>query len=126
MKAPERKVEPRFTALPAGGPGRPAPKWPDGKPSPDEARLWADLWARPIAWWWWEQRIPPVVVARYVRQTVLDRDEPKLKLGLALSRLERDLGLTPEALEKLRLTVEPSESKKPRRKSAYAHLKADD
>lgn len=78
--------------------------------------MWRRLWKLPVAAWWHEQRIDPFVVARYVRVGI-DRPE-----HAALGRLETALGLTPEALGKLRLTVEhPEPQAKATRR--YRHLK---
>lgn len=99
--------EAAFATLPAEGCKRTPPAWPLGEPTPDEAKLWRDLWRRPIAAMWWAQRVPPVIIRRYVQALVRDANDPKAKLGSTLARLEGELGLTPGALARLHLKVEP-------------------
>jgi hypothetical protein len=85
-------------SLPAEGCKLKLPAWPIGKPLPEEQKLWADLWALPIAAYWHETRIAPT--------------------------LERELGLTPAAMLRMRLVVEEPEPVDEPRESPYAHLRA--
>jgi len=98
---------PSYSTLPSRGPGRRAPTWPFGDPSSDELTLWRDLWTRPVAVVWYAQRVAPAIVARYCRMYVVEMAGPP-RHGAALSRLEGDLGLTPAALARLHLKVEPA------------------
>ncbi len=98
-----RNAAPSYDVLPLEGPKRRSPDWPLGEPNVAEVALWRDLWSRPVAVAWHSQRIPPVVVARYVRMLV---EQP---FHASLSGLEAALGLTPAALARLHLRVEPSE-----------------
>src|SRR5712691_6331606 len=103
--------------LPARGSKLPAPKWPTGTASKAEAELWRRLWASPIACWWREQMTEPTVVARYVRLAV---SKPALA---TLSRLESDLGLSPAAMLRLRLMIEPPEVEEKPASDPYSHLR---
>lgn len=107
-----------WTVLPAAGCKLPPPKWPmGGKPSPAEADLWRRLWKLPVASWWHEQRIEPSVVARYVTLAI---EKPSLAV---VGALERDLGLTPAGMARLRLVVEQPEPEKQKEADPYAALK---
>jgi hypothetical protein len=108
-----------WVQLPAEGCKLPAPKWPTGKPTADEAALWKRLWALPLAAWWHEMRVEPSVVARYV---TLATSKPA---HAAVSRLEADLGLTPAAMQRLHLLVEHPEPKLAVVPDPYAHLKRE-
>jgi hypothetical protein len=112
-----RNAPEQWTVLPAEGCDVAAPSWPNGKPSAAEAGLWKRLWASPVATWWHDQRIEPDIVARYVQ---LRFEKP----GLAVvARLESELGLTPMALLRMRLVVEPAEVEPEALPDPYAHLK---
>jgi hypothetical protein len=102
-----RNAAPSFDLLPAEGCKIRPPAWPFGKATADEKQLWSDLWHRPVAQVWHVQAIPPVVVARYVRGLLSDAGRESPRLLAALSRVESDLGLTPAALARLNLKVEP-------------------
>jgi hypothetical protein len=93
------------------------PVWPLGRAAKAEAELWRRLWALPIAAWWWEQKIEAFVVARYVRLALAKPEHA------AVSRLEADLGLTPAALLRMRLTVEHPEQQPAAVPDPYRHLK---
>ena len=110
-----RNAPEAWTLLPASGCSLAAPKWPLGKASAAESALWRRLWHLPVAAWWHEQRIDPFPVARYVR-VGLARPE-----HAALGRLEAALGLTPEALVRLRLVVEHPEGQA-KATGRYRHL----
>ncbi len=107
-KPTRRTTQPSYDLLPRDGCKRKPPAWPFGQPSADEARLWADLWHRPVAEMWHAQHIAPAVVARYVHAAVLDASSAAPKLGAALHALEADLGLSPASLARLHLRVEPA------------------
>jgi len=111
-----RNAPEQWTSLPAEGCSISAPSWPFGRPSKGEADLWARLWALPIAVWWHEQRIEPTIVATYVR---LATTRPEHASCL---KLMTELGLTPAALQRLRLIVEAPE---PEAEAAdpYKHLR---
>lgn len=112
-----RNAPEQWTALPAEGCNLKPPAWPVGKPSPSEKGLWADLWALPIAAWWHEQRIAPTVVARYVTLSLAKPEHA------AVATLERELGLTPAAMLRMRLVVEEPETVEEPQASPYEHLK---
>ena len=95
----------------------PAPKWPSGKSSPSEAALWKRLWSLPIAVWWHDQRIEPFVIASYV---TLALSKPSHASVLALAR---ELGLTPAAMQRMRLVVEHPEPEAAPTADPYRHLK---
>jgi len=103
--------------LPAEGCRVAAPKWPIGRASADESALWKRLWSAPVAAWWHEQWIEPMIVARYVR---LALSKPE---HASVSRLESELGLTPAALQRLRLVVEEPEASEVEGADPYAHLR---
>lgn len=107
----------QWIVLPAEGCKLKAPPWPLAKPSAAETALWKRLWAAPLACWWHEQRIEPSLVARYVQVAL---EKPSLA---AVSTMERELGLTPSAMARLRLTVEAPEDPKPEEPDPYAELK---
>jgi hypothetical protein len=102
-----RNAAPSFDTLPASGPGRRAPNWPLGEATPAETALWRDLWSRPIAAAWHSQRIAPIVIARYVRTVLASPSHA------ALTAMEAGLGLTPAALARLHLRVEPATEPEP-------------
>ena len=93
------------------------PTWPVGDASAAEKKLWADLWALPIAAYWHETRIAPTVVARYVS---LSLSKPE---HATVATLERELGLTPAAMLRMRLVVEEPEPVEGPMESPYAHLR---
>lgn len=113
-----RNAPESWTSLPAEGCSLPAPKWPTTKASKAEADLWKRLWTLPIAVWWHEQRIEPFVVASYV---TLALEKPAHASVLALAR---ELGLTPAAMQRMRLVVEQPEPEVRQTADPYRHLKA--
>src|SRR4051794_16965624 len=92
-----------WVILPAEGCSVPPPRWPLGVASKDEAALWRELWRTPVASWWWEQRTPVSVVARYVSLSISKPEHAQV------GSLERELGLTPASMTRLRLTIETPE-----------------
>jgi hypothetical protein len=114
-----RNAPEQWTVLPAEGCRLSVPKWPDGTPTKAEGDLWKRLWSLPVACWWHDQRLEPSIVARYVS---LRFAKPALAV---LSRIEGELGLTPAALLRMRLVVEPPESEPEQGPDPYAHLKGD-
>jgi hypothetical protein len=107
-----------WTVLPFEGCSLPLPKWPLGSPSGDESALWKSLWKLPVALFWHDQRIEPTVIARYAR-LALDRPE-----HATVSALERELGLTPAAMLRMRLIVEAPEAEPEPVDDPYQHLRA--
>jgi hypothetical protein len=95
-----------------------APKWPAGKASADESALWKDLWTAPIAAWWHDQRVAANVVARYVR---LSLSKPE---HATVGQLERELGLTPASMLRMRLVVEHPEPEAEQGEDPYKHLRS--
>jgi hypothetical protein len=92
-----------------------APAWPSGpRASKAKSEVWGELWSLPIANWWHQQCISPRIVQRYV---IAHLEAIRGDHGAAsqAARLERDLGLTPEALSKLRLEVVADAPATPRR-----------
>jgi hypothetical protein len=106
-----------WVVLPSAGCSTPAPTWPAGKPSLSETGLWKRLWKLPIAAWWHEQRIEPFLVARYVR---LSLKKPE---HATVGQLERELGLTPASMLRLRLVVEVPEPETKPTADPYRHLR---
>jgi hypothetical protein len=106
---PERGRPVAEGILSAAGPKRAAPKWPLGDAAPEELATWRDLWRRPVAILWHEQATAPQLVARYVR---LLHAKPG---SSALTPMENALALTPMAMARLHLRVEP-DAKPPRAK----------
>ena len=106
-----------WTILPPEGCKVAAPKWPNGKPSPGEADLWKRLWRLPVAAWWREQQLEPFVVARYVSLAI---EKPA---HASVSQLEGSLGLTPAAMQRMRLVVEPEEAPQNSGREHYKHLR---
>ena len=107
-----------WTVLPANGCTRRVPEWPVGKLTPEERTLWKRLWVLPVAEFWHAQRIEPFVVATYVR---LATTKPEHASVIVLAR---ELGLTPAALQRLRLVVEEPEAERDAGPDPYAHLRA--
>lgn len=105
------------TVLPPEGCSTAPPSWPNGTATKDEADLWGRLWKLPIAAWWHEQQIEPYVVARYVRLAI---EKPQ---HASVSTLETALGLTPAAMLRMRLVVEPEEGTPNAGPSPYQHLR---
>src|SRR5688500_18619286 len=82
-----------WTSLTA--PTEPAPAWPLGQPTEEEAALWADLWSRPPASVW-PRFCLTRDVATYVR-TLLAFEKgghSNAALGALVQRLADQLGLT--------------------------------
>jgi hypothetical protein len=96
----------------------PVPKWPMGQPSTGEAALWRDLWRLPLACWWHEQQVALTVVARYVHLSLAKPEHA------TVGQLERELGLTPASMLRLRLMVETPEPEPESAPDPYAHLRA--
>lgn len=90
--------------VPAVGRQGDPPAWPGpGKGSAKHLAYWADLWSRPVACAWEALQIPPETVARYVVAYFKSLSD-HLWAG-PVARLERDLGLTPEAMMKMKIRV---------------------
>ncbi len=105
-----------WTVLPRKCTAR-APKWPDGDPTDLERTRWRELWALPVAAWWHELGIHPSIVAQYVKLS-LERPEHS-----QVARLAGDLGMTPAAMLRHRLTVEQLEPEAPQAsEDPYQHL----
>jgi hypothetical protein len=115
-----RNIAAPHDVLPAEGCGLAAPRWPYAGAAP---KLWRDLWNRPIAVVWHAQAIPPSVVARYVLAAIAFSGEPTAAMGSVLNGLETSLGLTPLALARLHLRVEPTPETKAL-DDPYADLRA--
>lgn len=131
-----------MTQLPAEGRKGPAPQWPlPPLPIDDEGlseiwqeregELWADLWETPQAVAWERLRWTRTV-ARYVRFEVR-AETGDLKAGAEARLLEDRLGLSPQAMLRLRWEVAPDEVAEQRqerttrsRKSARQRLKVVD
>jgi len=107
-----------MTQLPAEGRRGPVPEWPLPRlllDEPDlvdllearEADLWADLWATPQAVAWERLRWTRTV-ARYVRFEVR-AETGDLKAGAEARLLEDRLGLSPQAMLRLRWEVSADE-----------------
>lgn len=107
----------QWTALPVEGCRIRAPKWPLEEQTDAQKALWRKLWRLPVASWWHEQQIEPHVIAAYV-VLVLTRPEHAQVLALA-----RELGLTPAAMQRMRLFVEQPEPEEENGNDPYAHLK---
>jgi hypothetical protein len=106
----------QWTTLPAEGCALAIPKWPHEGAAPE---LWKRLWKLPVAAYWHEQRIEPHVVARYVTLAAEKPESP------AVSKLETELGLTPAAMLRMRLVVEPTEPEDEHEElDHYSHLRA--
>jgi hypothetical protein len=106
-----------WTVLPREGCRLPAPKWPIGTASKDEGTLWGRLWALPVAVYWHQIRLEPSIAARYVTLS-LERPE-----HASTAALERELGLTPASMARLRLVVEEPESEPKPLVDPYQHLR---
>jgi hypothetical protein len=107
-----------MTQLPAEGRKGPSPTWPlPGLPEDDEglfavlegreAELWDELWATPQAVAWERLRWLRTV-ARYVRFEVR-AETGDLKAGAEARLLEDRLGLSPQAMLRLRWEVSADE-----------------
>ena len=106
-----------WTVLPAAGCKLPVPRWPIGKASRAEAALWRRLWRSPLAAFWHEQATEPTIVARYARLSI-ERPE-----HATVGQLERELGLTPASMQRLRLVIEQPEPETVATADPYADLK---
>jgi hypothetical protein len=111
-----RNAPEQWTVLPAVGCDLDVPPWPFVKPSKAELELWARLWALPVAVYWWDQHIEPTIrgLLRQARH-----DAPGTCSCLALMK---ELGLTPAALQRLRLIVEAPEPVEVEGEDPYRHL----
>jgi hypothetical protein len=108
----------QWTSLPAEGCKLAVPKWPGPEKPAQQPPLWARLWKLPVAAYWHETKIEPSVVARYVTLAATKPESP------AVSRLEAELGLTPAAMLRMRLVVEPAEETSTAAEpDHYQHLK---
>ena len=103
--------------LPPGGCKLAVPAWPASRASAVEAKLWRQLWSLPIACWWHAQATPTVVVARYVRLLLASPEHA------AVGQAERELGMTPASMLRMRLVVEAPEAEPERGLDPYQHLK---
>lgn len=112
-----RNAPESWTVLPADGCSQATPAWPFVKPSKPELELWARLWALPVAVYWHDQRIEPTIVGAYVK---LATTRPEHASCLALMK---ELGLTPAALQRLRLIVEAAEPEAVDAPDPYQHLR---
>lgn len=131
-----------MTQLPAEGRQGPVPRWPlpplaaddeglSGVLEEREAELWTDLWETPQAVAWERMRWTRTV-ARYVRFEV-QAETGDLKAGAEARLLEDRLGLSPQAMLRLRWEVAADEMAEQRqertartRKSARQRLKVVD
>jgi hypothetical protein len=105
--AVRRNARPGITMLPAGGRQGDVPMWPLDLLSPDEANLWAELWATPQAVAW-ERHGWTRVVARYCRCVIIAEGMDKDALSES-RQLEDRLGLTPKAMRMLMWQIAPDE-----------------
>jgi hypothetical protein len=99
--------------------GLPVPGWPSGSASKPESDLWKRLWVLPVAEYWHAVRVEPAIVARYVRLSLAKPEHA------TVGQLERELGLTPASMLRMRLTVEEPEPKLAAVPDPYAHLKQE-
>lgn len=122
--------------LPKAGRQGPPPKYPDGKLSAADAKVWAELWATPAAAAW-ELNNYRRVVARYLRMMrasdeALAAGEPSATLLGEVRQLEDRLGLTPMSMLRLRWEIDDSDevaearSERPATRSTRQRLKAVD
>lgn len=111
---PPRRRSATDRVLPAEGCSRPVPKWPSGhKPSKAEAAAWRRLWRLPQGEAWHELACADVVET-YVLLSVSAAEEIAAGQARAatlavLRGMAADLGLTPQALARLRWRIEPTE-----------------
>ena len=108
--------------LPKAGRQGPPPKFPLGKLSAADAKVWAELWSTPAAAAW-ELNSWTRVVARYLRvmraaDDALAAREPSAPLLAEVRQLEDRLGLTPIAMLRLRWEIDDSDELAEAR---YAH-----
>jgi hypothetical protein len=96
--------------LPSGGRPGATPRWPlDGEPpTPEERRLWRDLWKTPQAVEW-ERLGWTRVVARYVRCVLFAETVMEATPMSEARQLEDRLGLTPKAMRLLLWTISVDE-----------------
>ena len=76
------------------------------------------MWKLPVAAYWHELQVEPSIVATYV--TLLQR-KPE---HASVLKLATELGLTPAAMQRLRLVVEQPEAERAPREDPYHHLRA--
>jgi hypothetical protein len=82
-----------------------------------EAVRWAELWRLSVACWWHEQQVAASVIARYVTMSLQKPEHA------TVGQLERELGLTPAAMLRMRLVVETPEPELELGPDPYAHLR---
>lgn len=88
--------------LPAEGRGRPAPELPPLRAwSAYTERVWAELWATPMAARWREDD-PALARYAWVTQELLETEKPPGPLLAVLTQLDDRLGLTPKSRMQLR------------------------
>ena len=100
--------------IPLTAPTEPAPAWPLGTPTEEEAALWADLWSRPPASVWPRFHLTRDV-ATYVR-TLLAFEHgghSNAALGALVQRLADQLGLTVAGAHRNRWTYPAPQRTRP-------------
>ena len=118
--------------LPAGGRRGRAPRWPGpGGADTNVRRLWRELWASPPAVMWerfgWTR-----VVARYVllllrvERLLLESDDAPVSLLAEVRQLEDRLGLSPQAMLRMRWEVADDEPERLVSGSSRSRLRAVD
>lgn len=99
-----------MTQLPIEGRKGKTPAWPlDEPPSPEELKVWRELWRTPAAIIWERMRWTRTV-ARYARILVRAEVPGAGRDAIAAAvNLEDRLGLTPQAMIRLRWEILPDE-----------------
>jgi hypothetical protein len=111
-----RNAPEQWTVLSAVGCDLDVPPWPFVKPSKAELELWARLWALPVPSTGGTSTSSRRFVGSYVK---LATTRPEHASCLALMK---ELGLTPAALQRLRLIVKAPEPVEVEGQDPYRHL----
>lgn len=99
-----RNATPGFEQLDPDGRVAPAPEWPFGEATPDEARKWEELWRLPQAVKW-EEMSAHDTVALYVRALCAVVRDMDAKLMNEVRQLDNKLGISPLAMRNMRWEI---------------------
>jgi hypothetical protein len=112
--------------LPLGGRRGPVPPWPEGVEEPADLRLWAELWATPMAAAWERFGYHRQVARLCLLLPKAESGKFAAQLFAEVRQLEDRLGLNPLALMRLRWEVPADELGERRSRPASSRAEAVD